>query len=147
VFTTPNEKSGNTAGSGPSSVQELKHPELERRRPSVRRVGGGAAAPPGDVYARTVDSTASATVPTIYLIERAAIRLRRLRWAAINTASAGGTEESHKAEADIAVRDLVEALKMYVRQPETPSSKSDSVVRRMGMSVRAFFGLDKERKP
>jgi len=94
----------------------------------------------------------SAQVPAIYLIEREAIRLRRLRWQEIESTPCSVAAKSADAKhargpqaprlAEV-TRGTSESLKYYARPAVSPDTLLD---RRMGNRVRAFFRRDPKEK-
>jgi hypothetical protein len=130
------------------SEREVELPELESRR---GRAPVKTARPLDEAgsqrryVAKVADPAPTPQIPSIYLIERAAIRLRRLRWESRKALAAAATERE-KEEIKSTFRALEEPLKMYVHA-QTSAASSDTPARRVGMKVRAFFGLADEQKP
>jgi hypothetical protein len=145
MATIPNEHSGGASSAGRRSDNEVALPVLEPRR-SRAQVGIGRLV---DAAAAEVGKLTSVTeVPAIYLIERAAIRLRRLRWEALKPPPTDLTESAKEEitkEIEVASGEL-DSLKAYAR-PQASSASFDARARRVGMRVRKFFGLVKEQKP
>jgi hypothetical protein len=93
--------------------------EARRGRPAEDSAARGTAFEPGAEPRR---------VAAIYLIEREAIRLRRLRWQADPGAAAD------------------DALKLYARPPPDASAEPTTVSGKIGRGLRRIFGLrDKGR--
>lgn len=128
--------------------KQRNYPELEERRSgSTTDAHGDLGVAQQDTYTAEMGISKRPTgVPDIYLIERAAIQLRRLRWEAVKEAQSGDKGEaldSRSLPTD-AIRDL---LKQYARPTGGDSSESKSMtrIRKIGMRVREILGID--RKP
>jgi len=125
----------------PRNAGELEHPPLELRRsssrpkstPHIDRSPEGAAIAPVVLI-----SLAPNEIPAIYRIERAAIRLRRLRWEQKKAPAAKGSNTPDESDER---KELIALLSAYTRPSEDDSSAPTSFARKVGMRVRAFFKM------
>jgi hypothetical protein len=93
-------------------------------------------------------------IPDIYLVEREAIRLRRLRWKEIKSSSEGLIREAPGAAAKApqvpkpaqAYRAAPESLEIYARPPEIESPDLLPPGRRLRNRLRTFFQWGSKEK-
>jgi hypothetical protein len=120
-MTSPPEESGERPRADPSGPDRSRQPELEHRH----------GRPVQDSSTTRFEPGVRAQVAAIYLIEREAIRLRRLRWQEIKSGAenVAGVAPSGREEFDLAV---------YARPPPK-SSPSEAASGSFRARLKAFF--------
>jgi hypothetical protein len=102
------------------------------------------------------EPAASAAIPAIYLIEREAIRLRRLRWTQLETAvpssapaRAASPAPAASAAEPSAQMDSPQAQGKLLETYARPRADADSapVTRTFGGKIKRFFGFRGKGKP